>query len=168
MLDIVKVKQDIEEWIVNFVEIPHLALGGWPPCPYAKKTRLEQDFDVRLGIDPYYDLVNLSRDGLGGKSVVIFVYNPVEWTYKQFSFSLQEANENYLLKQDILALEDHPDDPEWVNGICMNQGTYAMAMCQSISDLNIKAQHIASKGFYNTWPEEYLRELFRYREDPRK
>ena len=76
MLDLATIKQDIEQWITNFVEVPHPALGGWPPCPYAKKARLERDFDVRLGMDPYFDLVNLSRDGLGGKSVVIYAYNP--------------------------------------------------------------------------------------------
>lgn len=168
MLDIIKVKQDIESWITNFVEVPHPLLGGWPPCPYAKKARLERDFEVRLGLDPYFDLVNLSIDGLGGKSVVIYVYNAEYWKYDQFSFSLRSANLDYLLKKDILALEDHPADPEWVNGICMNQGTYAIAMCQSVSDLNAKAKHIASKGFYNSWPEEYLKQLFQHRQDPRQ
>jgi hypothetical protein len=167
MLDLATVKQDIEHWIETFVEVPHPALGGWPPCPYAKKARLERDFDVRIGMDPYFDLVNLSRDGLNEKSVVIYVYNPVEWNYDQFSFSLRCANLDYLLKKDLLALEDHPADPEIVNGISMNQGTYAMAMCQSVSDLNARAHHMASKGFYDTWPEDYLQALFQHREDPR-
>ena len=168
MLDLQTVQQHIEQWITDFVEVPHPVLGGWPPCPYAKKARLERDFAVRLGMDPYYDLVNLAKDGLGGKSVVIFAYDPQEWNYEQFSFSLKSANENYLLKQDILALEDHPADQEIVNGVCMNQGTYALAMCQSISDLNAKAKHMASKGFYNSWPEEYLTALFQHRVDPRQ
>jgi hypothetical protein len=166
MLDISTVRYNIERWIETFVEIPHPALGGWPPCPYAKKARLERDFDVRIGMDPYFDLKNLAHDGLK-KSVVMFVYDPVEWSYQQFAYSLQAANENYLLKQHILALEDHPADPEIVNGISMNQGTYAIAMCQNVSDLNAKARHMASKGFYNSWPEEYLQALFQHREDPR-
>lgn len=168
MLDLNQVKQDIESWIETFVEVPHPALGGWPPCPYAKKARLERDFDVRIGMDPYFDLVNLARDGLGNKSVVIFAYDPKEWNYPQFSFSLKSANENYLLSKDILALEDHPADPEIVNGVSMNQGAYAMALCQSVSDLNVKARHMASKGFYASWPEEYLTALFQHRTDPRK
>ena len=167
MLDLDTVRYNIERWLETFVEVPHPALGGWPPCPYAKKARLERDFDVRLGMDPYFDLVNLARDGLSGKSVVIFAYDPIEWDYEQFSFSLRAANENHLLKEDILALEDHPADPEIVNGVSMNQGTYAMAMCQSVSELNSRARHMASKGFYNTWPEEYLTALFQHRQDPR-
>jgi hypothetical protein len=166
MLDSATVKQDIESWITTFVEIPHPALGGWPLCPYAKKARLEQDFEIRIGMDPYFDLVNLAKDGLK-KSVVMFVYDPVEWPYDQFNYSLRVANENFLLAKDILALEDHPADPEIVNGVSMNQGTYAMAMCQSITDLNAKARHMASKGFYDTWPEDYLQALFQHRQDPR-
>jgi hypothetical protein len=168
MLDLATVKKDIEHWIETFVEVPHPALGGWPPCPYAKKARLEQDFDVRIGMDPYFDLVNLARDGLGNKSVVIFAYNPQDWNYEQFSFSLKAANESHLLKQDLLALEDHPEDLEIVNGVSMNQGTYAMAMCQSLSDLDNRARHMAAKGFYNTWPNDYLQALFQHRQDPRK
>jgi hypothetical protein len=168
MLDLNTVQKDIEHWIENFVEVPHPALGGWPPCPYAKKARLERDFEVRIGMDPYFDLVNLARDGLNGKSVIIYAYNPAKWNYEQFSFSLRAANENYLLKQDILALEDHPTDAEIVNGVVMNQGTYALALVQSLSDLNQKARQMAGKGFYNTWPENYLEMLFQHRQDPRK
>lgn len=168
MLDINQVQHDIESWIINFVEVPHPALGGWPPCPYARKARMDQDFTVRIGIDPYYDLVNLAKDGLGGKSVVVFAYDPKEWNYKQFHYSLESANTGCLLSKDIIVLEDHPDDPEIVNGISMNQGKYALAMCQSLSDLNEKAKLMARKGFYNHWPEDYLQALFNHREDPRK
>jgi hypothetical protein len=49
----------------------------------------------------------------------------------------------------------------------MNQGTYALALVQSLSDLNDRAKQLASKGFYDTWPEEYLQPLFKHRKDPR-
>jgi hypothetical protein len=54
-----------------------------------------------------------------------------------------------------------------VNGVCMNQGTYALMLVQNLSDLNEKAQLVAKKGFYDTWPEEYLQALFNHRKDPR-
>ena len=58
MLNLTTVKSDIERWITDFVEVPHPALGGWPPCPYARSARLKQSYDIRIGIDPYYDLKN--------------------------------------------------------------------------------------------------------------
>jgi hypothetical protein len=153
---------------VDFVEIPHPALGGWAPCPYARKARLDRDFDVRLGLAPIHDLIKISKEGLGGKSVIIIAYNPKTYTYKDFSVELDIANREFLLPNNLLALEDHPADPEIVNGVSMNQGTYALALVQSLSDLNQKAELVARKGFYDTWPEEYLEVLFKHRKDPRQ
>ncbi len=163
-----QVKQDIESWIVNFVEVPHPALGNWPPCPYARSARLKKSYEVYLGTDPLYDLKHVSRWGLQGKEVIIYVYDPQEWPHSLFSASLDVANQEFLLPRDLIVLEDHPTDIEMVNGVCMNQGTYALALIQSLSDLNIKAQHIADKGFYHEWPEQYLTGLFRHRQDPRQ
>ena len=168
MLDLATVKADIELWIENFVEVKNPALGNWPPCPYARKARLENDFEVRIGRDPYWDLVDISIHGLGGKSVVVIAYDRNEFNYNDFSYKLKLANETWLLRNDILALEDHPDDLELVNNVIMNQGTYALALVQSLSDLNAKAKIMAAKGFYDAWPEEYLEMLFQHREDPRK
>ena len=167
MLNINTVKKDIEQWIVNFVEVKNPALGGWPPCPYARKARLENDYEIRVGVNRYFDLLNVAKDGLGGKSVLVLVYDPTEFSYAQFNSDLQAANEEVLLCNDMLALEDHPEDKEIVNGVLMNQGTYALALVQSLSDLNDKAMIMAAKGFYNSWPEDYLQALFQHRKDPR-
>lgn len=166
-MDLEQVKKDIESWIVNFVEVPHPALGNFPPCPYARSARLKQSYDVFLGNDPYYDLKNRARWGMGDREVIIYVYDPQEWPHPLFSAGIESANQEHLLRADILALEDHPDDEENVNGVIMNQGTYALALVQSLSDLNDKARLMARKGFYDSWPEEYLQALFRHREDPR-
>lgn len=166
-MNIDQVKKDIEKWIVDFVEVPHPALGGFPPCPYARSSRLKQSYDIFIGSDPYFDLKNRAKYGMGNKEVVVYVYDPKEWSHDLFASSLDQANRDFLLAADILALEDHPDDVEIVNGICMNQGTYAMALVQSLSDLDTKAQLMAKRGFYDTWPEDYLTGLFQHRKDPR-
>jgi hypothetical protein len=167
MLDLATVQYDIEQWIESFVEVPHPALGGWAPCPYARKARLDRDFTVRVGVNPYFDLLNVAKDGIGGKSVLIIAYNPNEFFYSQFTSDIKAANEEALLRNNLLALEDHPGDQEIVNGVCMNQGTYALALVQSLSDLNEKAQLVAKKGFYDAWPDDYLQALFKHRKDPR-
>ena len=166
-MEIEQVRKDILEWIENFVERPHPALGGWPPCPYARSARLKKTVEIFLGSDPYYDLKNRSRWGMGKFEVVVYAYDPAEWSYDMFSSSIEQANEEFLLPKDLLALEDHPDDQEIVNGICMNQGRYALALVQSLSDLDAKAQQMAARGFYDTWPEDYLKPLFKHRRDPR-
>ena len=166
-MELEQVKQDIESWIENFVEVPHPALGGFPPCPFARQARMKRTFEVYLGSDPYYDLKNRARWGMGNREVIIYAYDPAEWSHELFSASIESANTEHLLRNDILALEDHPADVENVNGVIMNQGKYALALVQCLSDLNTKAKQMASKGFYHGWPEEYLQGLFHHRQDPR-
>ena len=166
MLDLVTVQSDIERWIETFVEVPHPDLGGWPPCPYARKARLDRDFEVRLGKDPYWDAADASIKGLP-KSVVIYVYDATLWSHMEFEYKLNQANHHWLVPHDLIALEDHPADAEIVNGVSMNQGTYALMLVQNLTDLNEKAELVAKKGFYHSWPAEYLEVLFKHRKDPR-
>lgn len=161
------VVRDIEHWITTFVEVPHPALGGWPPCPYARSARLKNSYEIVLGLDPYRDLTTRAQQGLGSREVWIYVYDAQQWPLPLFSQSLQQANRQHLVPCDMLALEDHPADVEMVNGVCMNQGTYALALVQSLSDLDAKAQVMANKGFYQSWPNAYLTQLFQHRKDPR-
>lgn len=165
-MDLETVKADIETWIQNFVEVPHPDLGGWAPCPYARKARLERDFEVKLGKDPYWDAADASINGLP-KSVVIYVYDATEWSHMEFEYKINQGNEHWLLPHDMLALEDHPSDREMVNGVCMNQGTYALMLVQNLTDLNEKARLVAKQGFYDSWPAAYLEALFKHRKDPR-
>lgn len=167
-MNIEQVKADIESWMANFLEVPHPALGGFPPCPYARSARMKRSFEVFLGADPYYDLKICGRRGMGNKEVIIYVYDPKEWNHKMFAGSIELVNQEVLLPRDMLALEDHPDDIEMVNGVCMNQGKYALALVQGLGDLNAKARVMANKGFYHAWPEDYLQALFQHRQDPRQ
>ena len=167
MLDIDQVTQDILHWSETFVEVPHPALGNWAPCPFARKARLAGTVKIIVGSDPYFDLFTRCKDGLGTAEVVIYAYDPAEWDFATFHSSLDQANREFLLANDLLVLEDHPADPEIVNGISMNQGTYALAMLQSLSKLNTAATQMHHKGFYESWPADYLEMLFNHRVDPR-
>ena len=100
MLKLDIVKQNIEQWIVDFVEVPHPSLGGWAPCPYARKARLDRDFDVRLGLAPIHDLTQVSRKGLEGKSVVIFAYDPTDISYTELSYAVDVCSREFLLPKN--------------------------------------------------------------------
>ena len=166
-IELAQLYQDIEYWIKNFVEIPHPALGGWAPCPFARRARLDRDFEVRVGQQPLADLAQLAQSGLNNRSVIIIAYDPEIFAYDKFHNDLEHANTHHLLPNDLIVLEDHPAAAEIVNGISMNQGTYALAMEQSLSKLNTAAAQMGKKGFYHVWPEEYLQVLFQHRIDPR-
>jgi hypothetical protein len=167
MLDLATVTADINRWIETFVEVPHPSLDNWAPCPYARQARLNQEYEIRLGSSPGYDLVTVAQTGLGNQKVVVVVYDTADISANELEHYTDYYNRLWLIGQNLLALTDHPGDPEEVNGVAMNQGQYALLLIQSLSDLNEKAQLLGSKGFYKNWPETYARSVFAHRKDPR-
>jgi len=163
-----QVQADIDQWIDDFLTVNNPALGNRSPCPYARSARLKNSYEVRLGTEAYADLMDFSREGLGNREVVIFAYPRDFYKPEEFADIVDRVNQGFLLPVDLIALDDHPDHVETVNGVCFNQGEYALAMVQSLSDLNAKSKLMAQQGFYEDWPEEYLQDLFQHREDPRR
>lgn len=167
-MDSAQAKLDVMSWIQDFVEQPNVLLHNWAPCPYARQARLKNQIDIRIGVDPYFDLKNLVRHGMGGKEVVILVYDAEEWPLQTFRDLWSQAEKEHLTCRDLYVLEDHPAAAESVLGVVMNQGTYAMLFVQCRSKLEEAARQLAQKGYYNDWDEQYLQDLFRDREDPRQ
>jgi hypothetical protein len=164
-MDFEKAKQDIMAWITGFVEQPHPALAGWPPCPHARRARTEGRLDIRPCVaDPYTDLRSIE---LGRFELIAFVYDPQEFTASEFEQQIQAVNAAFLVPRDLVALADHPDSPEIVKGVTMNQGQWAIAFVQSLTQLNAVAKGLADRGYYQDWPESYLNDLFEHRLDPR-
>lgn len=164
-MDFDQAKTDIEQWMVDFVEKPNPLLNNWPPCPYARQARLSQQVDIRPGcFNPIDDLKQVIMAEL---DVVILVYGRERWSAAEFNELVNIANLVHLESQGLIGLADHPDDVESVNGVVMNQGTYALVFVQSLDKLNHFAKILVSKDFYDGWDNEYLQVLFAGREDPR-
>lgn len=165
-----QVKSDIEDWLINFVEVPHPALGNWPPCPFARQSRLRNKYDVRLGTDPVSDCFNFAKKQyLGLMDVVIYAYSPTKFDDAYFNWAVDVANTSKgFKKRNLLALADHPDTVETHNGVCFNMGKYALVLIQDKTKLNDHARMLAHRGYYDGWDEEYLQEVFAHRKDPRK
>jgi hypothetical protein len=156
---------EITAWIVDFVEKPTPLLNGWAPCPYARQARVNNRVDIRPGcFNPIDDLKHIT---MGNYDVIAYVYGPERWPADEFNKLVKIANMVHLSTQGLIALADHPDDVESVKGVVMNQGTYAIVFVQDLAKLNESAQQLGSKGFYHSWPEEYLSVLFEGRQDPR-
>jgi hypothetical protein len=158
-------KKDIEQWIVDFVEKPNPLLNDWAPCPYARQARLNQQVDIRQGC--FNPIDDVKQVDMGNYDVITYVYGRERWSADEFNELVDIVNRAYLSSQGLIALADHPDDIESVNGVVMNQGTYAIVFVQNLKKLNHFAKILGNKSFYNGWDEEYLRVLFAGREDPR-
>ena len=99
----------------------------------------------------------------------IYAYDPKEWSSDEFHNLIYDANDNILAQHDLISLSDHPDSKEVVNGVVLNQGTYAYSMIAPLSALNEASAKLHKQGYYDHWEnaEEYLTSLFRGRTDPR-
>ena len=164
-MNFTQAKQDIEQWIVDFVEKSNPLLNNWAPCPYARQARLDKKIDIRQGC--FNPIDDLKQVNMAEFDVVAYVYGQERWPADEFNELVDIVNRVHLSSQGLIALADHPNDQESVNGVVMNQGTYAIVFVQNLEKLNHFAKILGRKGFYNGWDEEYLKVLFAGREDPR-
>ena len=161
-------KQDVTDWLANFVEVPHPALGNFPPCPYARNARVNGRIDFRPGVDPLGDLQTVADSGLAGFDVVVYIYNPAQYSGDDFVKVISHANKTVLGEKGLISLSDHPDIKEEALGVCFNQGHYALSVVAEVAGLNSGAAALHERGYYQGWPEEYLELLFEDRQDPRQ
>ena len=68
------------------------------------------------------------------------------------------------MKQDIVALEDNPNDEEFVNGVHMNFGECIIVLVQRLSKVNEASTILKKKGYYDTWSKENLDDVVNWRE----
>lgn len=161
-------KIDVIGWMVNFVEKPNPLLNNWAPCPYARQARINGRVSVDTGTSPEVDLTQIANAHWPDtKDVAVLIYDPAVWELQKFRSTWQKIQDTLLTPLGLFVLEDHPEDVETVNGVSMNQGTWAILFVQRLSKLHEAASQLATKGYYKDWPEQYLNDLFHGRQDPR-
>jgi hypothetical protein len=64
-----------------------------------------------------------------------------------------------LDNRGYIALEDHPLDPEEVQGIKLNHGTYGLVLIQEKEKLDTARKWLEKKGYYKNWSKEYKQEV---------
>ena len=163
MMDQNKVKAELDRWLVDFVEANNPALGNWPPCPYAKAARLSGMISTKFcEASELYDVVRESIETLEHKDVVVVCFdhrmiNPVELQELVVSMNKMLMPINYVI------LEDHPDAPEFVNGVKMNFGLCGLLVLQKLDKLNNAADKLRSQGYYDAWDQRAVDEVVTWR-----
>lgn len=157
-------KQDVLNWVENFVEKSNPSLNNWSPCPFARRSRLENRLSILQGSDVLHDVDNLIQTWDDSFDVIAFVYDRSQYTVDELATHVEDLNKSQALPKDILILEDHPDDPEIVNGVSMNQGQYILVLCQRFSKVNLASAELKDQGYYDLWPKEYYDRVAGWRE----
>ena len=146
--------REIKDWIFKFLSKPNSAFGGLPPCPYAKQAWLDNRVIVHQ-IYPWNieDALNWTLHYFPyDKDVVLFCMDPKLISAEHLS-NLATSTEEYIV------LDDHPDQPEVVDDVILNQGTYAILFVQRRSELERARQWLANTDYYKNFTEEYKNDV---------
>tara|TARA_B100000963_G_C22267910_1_gene511439 strand:+ start:102 stop:590 length:489 start_codon:yes stop_codon:yes gene_type:complete len=157
--------EDIKKWIQEFVS-EHNTEIGQVPCPFAKEAMLKERIDyVSGGKHTITPLLNsLATDWNDKYEVVVLYMQKEEMTPTEVTDMVDKFNKDCMdNKIDIVALEDHPDDPEILNGVSMNFGKAILILVQRLTKLNWASKILKKKGYYDNWPEENYNDVVKWR-----
>lgn len=160
-MDKSRIKEKLNDWLINFVETPNTRLNNWPPCPYARQARLSNQihvvFDSPLEISKYTPL-------LDNFDVLILCFDHNQFSASQITLFTKHIN-SVLIHKDYVLLEDHPNSEEYINGVKMNFGECGLMILQRLSKLNAAADQLKDKGYYTNWSSENLDDVVNWRYD---
>lgn len=162
--------EEIKQWVEEFVSVKHKTLNIIP-CPFAKQALMNDTIIYREfngeGVESLrhqlYELVNSEWDDTNEVLVLYADTNSMS-VNDTSNYVLQFNNTCKHLGLDLVALEDHPDDPEILNGVEMNFGKAILVLVQRLSKLNRASAILKQKGYYDNWPEENYNDVVKWRE----
>jgi hypothetical protein len=142
--------KEMKDHLINFVEKPHPAFANLPPCPFAKKARLQNKikfivFDFTNGLteelnkliqpDPNYDIIWLINPN---KAM------PIEVLYKL----IDDIN---ALHPTLEAFGGHPKDPFEIAGVKTRQEPYPNLLFQSKETLEKARWKLRHTKYYDNF-----------------
>ncbi len=156
-------KSDIEKWVLEFVSVYNESLGN-APCPFARGAILGKSVEYTLA-DSRDSIVEIAKDisknGLI-KPIIIIGIEPDKISASRLYSICGHINKFYLRPSGIIALPDHPSDPELIKGVRMNQGEWSLLIIQSIEELNKGRSILEKTPYYENWTSEQIKEMYEY------
>ena len=168
------VKQDVRKWSELFLEVPNIHLGGYPACPFAKKTWTDNRVvvEVKRKHKWYKSQLNKHIENLNFKNhdLLIFCDPYFNYSLQEFQDVIDDYN-NWYNKKDIFFMGFHPHNPaneeeqEFLvtpNGdtpIIEDSIDYSMMLAQKFSQLQEASDKLHKAGYYDKWPKGYYQDV---------
>lgn len=163
-MDHVLLRNQLHIWLSTFVEIPNQKLGNWPPCPYARRARIDNKFSIIFADDHNLNKsINDAKTLLQSQDVVVICFDHKVNSADYIQQFVKDINK-ILMKEDFVVLEDHPDIPEFINGVCMNFHECGLLLMQRLSKLQEASSQLHSKGYYDLWSTQDLDNVVTWRQ----
>ena len=141
--------EEIKQWVEDFVSVKHETLNVIP-CPFAKQALMNNTIKY-VSTERIGETLTSMVDDWSDKYEVVVLYTDTELYTPQEVSDIVERFNKLAMSRDIVALEDHPDDPEILNGVEMNFGKAILVLVQRLSKLNKASDILKKRGYYDTW-----------------
>jgi hypothetical protein len=159
-----EIVEKLTKWMTAFVEVPNPKLGNWPPCPYARQARINDKIEIIYSPhDIIPSTVEQNLNKLEDKDAFIVYFDHKMIQPDALAELVKVYNESFLMPRNYVALEDHPDCVEYVNGVKMNFGECGLLIVSKLDKLNEASDKIRDKGYYKHWSQEELDSVVSWR-----
>ena len=168
------VKQDVRKWSELFLEVPNQHLGGYPACPFAKKTWADNKVlvEVKRKNKWYKSELNghIKQLDFSVHELLIFCDPYFNYSLEEFQDVIDDYN-NWYNKKDIFFMGFHHHKPaneeeqEFLvtpNGdtpIVEDSIDYSMMLAQKFSQLQEASDKLHKAGYYDKWPKGYYQDV---------
>ena len=153
--------EEVQKWVKEFVEVPHPVFADFPPCPFAKKARLENKTEFREVSDMEPDSniwIYIEKFDFDKKDILILIFDPKRWKPHYTKKLVEQLNEAFK-KKDIAVIEDHPKLITRVKDVVLNQGKYILLFFQNRKKLQKFEKQLRKTDYYKHWGSKYDEEL---------
>jgi hypothetical protein len=158
-----KIKSDILDWLINFVEANHSFYNfKFPPCPYAKAARLKGLVDIKV-----YEtgsVRNYIVDQTETTNIRILVFPPqVQWYFGIKRF-INKLNESLILKNQYAQYGKAISTKSKYPGILKNT-PYFIVIINNLSDVLDGQEALSKTDYYKNWTKKHFNAVVVRRQD---
>ena len=152
-------QENILSYMLNFLEKPHPVFSNMPPCPYARKERVEnkiQYFETTITTQgPSSSLLEEIRTFHSSPQwTTMLAYASIQEVDVQECYNFAQQITDALIDIDILAIPLHPEDPFEVQGVRTRQVPYVMMLIQRRAVLAAAKEKLLNTKYYANWDDK--------------
>jgi len=160
-----EIVDEITQWTSEVLEKPSPFFNDLPACPYAKQAIIDEKVAILFKYDSHYQVLysTISQfEDIFDLAIIVDLSN--NKGSEDFHNYLEELNtaisEGMFIDKDIWVMGFHPDDEpsdfeEEVDFDPVTEVEYAMIFVQRLSKLQVAADKLNKRGYYNSYGSDY-------------
>lgn len=160
-----EIVDEITQWTSEVLEKPSPFFNDLPACPYAKQAIIDEKVAILFKYDSHYQVLysTISQfEDIFDLAIIVDLSN--NKSSEDFHNYLEELNtaisEGMFIDKDIWVMGFHPDDEpsdfeEEVDFDPVTEVEYAMIFVQRLSKLQVAADKLNKRGYYNSYGSDY-------------